>query len=391
MNKIFSKLLGGAVLLCLSASLFSCEDLFGEWNPPAPVIPAPAARVTTAPVATTDDVIAGLTTALVTPGEADGGKMMYAVTTTNIKPTTTDGFNATVPTAEGLTASTYYVWYYAKADAMRADSEISASPIEVTVLPTLNTPLTLEVLTAGTIIVNNPASGMQYSLNGGAKTAVPNGISINGGDLNVGDKVAFYGDGTNIICYGVFGTNITGSAEVKVYGNIMSLVDEMGFATADALSKSAFPSLFANNSTLKDASGLLLPATKLSYSCYHTMFYGCTALVKAPKNLPAETLEVACYFWMFKKCTSLIATPKLPATTLALQSYNGVFSDCTSLTNAYVKACYANSSDMECYNMFQNCSATAVMHTTSDSQSSWQDMMGSGKTWSTWTVVADWN
>ena len=89
------------------------------------------ATVTTAPTATAS-VTAGSTTALVTAGVADGGTMMYAVTTTNTKPTTTDGFSATVPTAQSLAAGTCYVWYYVKGDATHADSEI-AGPVQVTI------------------------------------------------------------------------------------------------------------------------------------------------------------------------------------------------------------------------------------------------------------------
>jgi hypothetical protein len=93
----------------------------------------PAATITTAPKATTGDIIAGSATALVTAGVADGGTMMYRVTTTDTKPTTTDGFSATIPTAATLAADTYYVWYYAKGDAEHADSEIAATAIKVTV------------------------------------------------------------------------------------------------------------------------------------------------------------------------------------------------------------------------------------------------------------------
>ena len=91
------------------------------------------AEVTTAPTATTGDIVAGSETALVSGGTATGGTMMYKVTTENTKPTTTDGFSATVPTAEGLTAGTYYVWYYVQADDSHTDSEISATAIAVTV------------------------------------------------------------------------------------------------------------------------------------------------------------------------------------------------------------------------------------------------------------------
>ena len=92
----------------------------------------PAATITTSPTATAS-IAAGSATALVTAGVADGGTMMYQVTATNTKPTTTDGFSATVPTAATLAGGTYYVWYYAKADAQHSDSEIAATAIEVTV------------------------------------------------------------------------------------------------------------------------------------------------------------------------------------------------------------------------------------------------------------------
>ncbi len=94
--------------------------------------PGPAATVTTAPTATTGDIVAGSETALVSGGTAEGGTMMYKVTTANTQPTSTEGFSADVPTAEGLTAGTYYVWYYVKADASHTDSEI-AGPVSVTV------------------------------------------------------------------------------------------------------------------------------------------------------------------------------------------------------------------------------------------------------------------
>ncbi len=96
---------------------------------------APVATVTTAPTATAGIIEAGSATALVNAGTAEGGTMMYAVTTTNVQPT--DGFSATLPTAQGRSAGTYYVWFYAKADAEHSDSEI-AGPVSVT-LPVMTT------------------------------------------------------------------------------------------------------------------------------------------------------------------------------------------------------------------------------------------------------------
>ena len=93
----------------------------------------PAATVTTAPTGAAI-VGVGKTTALVSGGVADGGTMMYAVTTTNTKPASTDGFSADVPTAKDITASgKVYVWYYVKGDDTHTDSEIAATAIEVPV------------------------------------------------------------------------------------------------------------------------------------------------------------------------------------------------------------------------------------------------------------------
>ena len=92
-----------------------------------------SATVTTAPTGAAV-VGVGKTTALVSGGVAEGGTLMYAVTTTNTKPTSTDGFSGTVPTAQSITASgTVYVWYYVKGDDTHSDSEIAATAIEVPV------------------------------------------------------------------------------------------------------------------------------------------------------------------------------------------------------------------------------------------------------------------
>ena len=159
---------------------------------------------------------------------------------------------------------------------------------------------------------------------------------MNGGTTEIpveaGDKVRFYGNGTSITSYN--GTTITGTAWMKVYGNIMSLVDENNFATTAAMlsSTNAFKQLFYNNVNLIDASGLLLPATELTRDCYCHMFYGCTKLTMAPE-LPAKTLDTGCYTAMFYDCKRLTAAPELPATTLADFCYDSMFTGCSSLTS----------------------------------------------------------
>ena len=113
---------------CLGCSVRLVQEATSD------AVPAkPAATVTTAPTGA-EIVGVGKSTALVSGGVADGGTLMYAVTTTNTKPTSTDGFSDAVPTAESIKASgTVYVWYYVKGDDTHSDSEIAATAIEVPV------------------------------------------------------------------------------------------------------------------------------------------------------------------------------------------------------------------------------------------------------------------
>ncbi len=217
------------------------------------------------------------------------------------------------------------------------------------------TPLTIEALTAGTIVVQQPQSGMQYTLNGGPKTAMteaPTEITV-----AVGDKVAFYGNGTSITRYN--GTGITGgTAEVKAYGNIMSLVNETGFDTATTLTAiNAFYYLFDFYTNLKDISGLKLPATTLTEECYRGMFSYCTGLTTVPTDLlPATTMARGCYSRMFTGCENLTNVPTLPATTLAMGCYDNMFSFCTGLTTVPTNLLPATTLAEGCYSsMFPYC------------------------------------
>lgn len=219
----------------------------------------------------------------------------------------------------------------------------------------LATPLTLEVLSegAGTIVIKSPKVNMKYSKNGATPTTITSTADVTI-DVTKGDKVAFYGDGTSITKYN--GTIIAGgTAELKVYGNIMSLLDETGFATATTqlATNQTFTQLFYGNDKLKDANGLLLPAETLTTFCYSQMFSGCTALIAAPA-LPAKTLETYSYANMFQGCTSLTTAPELPATTVPACCYQSMFYGCTSLTTA--PALPATTIGGSCYlYMFRDC------------------------------------
>jgi hypothetical protein len=253
-----------------------------------------------------------------------------------------------------------YTYTYTKAELIKSSTSPFAGGTyyESTVnMSKEAVPLTLKATTAGTIVVSNPQSGMQYSKNGGAKTDVTSAPI----PVAVGDKVAFYGDGTNILSYydavNYEGTSFDGTAKVIVYGNIMSLVDEFNFAEATMLTADdAFYRLFKGYTNLTDASGLLLPATTLSKYCYGDMFSGCTDLTATPE-LPATTLSTGCYIDMFSGCTSLTTAPVLPATTLGDRCYVGMFYECTSLITIDADLLPVTTLTYGCYmDMFAGCS-----------------------------------
>lgn len=258
---------------------------------------------------------------------------------------------------------------------------IKAEPKEI--------PLTVQALTAGTIVVKYPTD-MQYSLNGGEKTTMTGNTTIN---VSAGDKVQLYGDGTIITSY-KYPMITGGTAQAKVYGNIMSLVDKENFATATTLTASnTFYTLFAGYKNLTDASGLLLPATTLADYCYYSMFGGCTSLTAAPK-LPAKTLVKNCYDGMFYGCTSLTTAPELPAETLADYCYYEMFSGCTSLTAAPVLP--AEKLTSSCYEkMFKGCSnlssvtclATVIY---SNSTRNWLDGVAASGTFTKAATMTSW-
>ena len=206
----------------------------------------------------------------------------------------------------------------------------------------LATPLTMEALTDGNIMVgildpNDMVSvelvtGMKYSVNGGEKTTITTTTTIN---VNTGDKVQLYGNSTSTQVYVVM---LQGTAQTKAYGNIMSLIDETGYATLTTLpnQSSVFMGLFAGNANLTDASGLLLPATTLAGRCYAYMFSGCTGLTTAP-TLPATTLAEACYYSMFAGCTSLNSVTCL-ATDISADGCTSGWLDGVATTGTFTKA-----------------------------------------------------
>ena len=200
----------------------------------------------------------------------------------------------------------------------------------------LTVPLTFEAKVAGAVVsfsstMDTPPS-IEYSLNGGAWEEYSSAITLS----HVGDKVSFRGDNAAYASRYDKYSSFSCTKDCHLYGNIMSLISQDGFASATSLTESyTFCKIFYNNTHICDHASktMKLPATTLASYCYYGMFYGCTSLTTAPE-FPATTLTPYCYYYMFYNCTNLTNAPELSSTTLANSCYYSMFGKCTSLTTA---------------------------------------------------------
>ena len=126
------------------------------------------------------DIVKAGTVATTKIGEADPiaqGTVMYAVTTENKKPTSTEGFSATVPTGATLTGSyaedqTVYVWYYIKgidaAEGVTPTAENTFNDSEI-----CETPLTVKLKANQFTLTLDPAPVKNITVTAGTEAKTP--------------------------------------------------------------------------------------------------------------------------------------------------------------------------------------------------------------------------
>ena len=208
-------------------------------------------------------------------------------------------------------------------------------------------PLTFEITSPGNIRWSAYSTAytttIEYKKNDGEWTSITSATGNSAPSISVvaGDTVQFRGDNATY-CSGTTGTVYYNcfcgtTAQFNVKGNIMSLIDSTDFVDLEDISASAstFRCLFREITNLRNASGLVMPATVLSERCYQMMFYRCPYLAEGPE-LPATSLTNYCYDEMFQSCYTLTQTPRLPAIGLAEGCYSGMFWGCSGLTAAPV-------------------------------------------------------
>ena len=205
--------------------------------------------------------------------------------------------------------------------------------------PDIATPLTIEAIENYTNVYfqnsgfqGNTRGYVGYAINDGEITWTKEFISL---FLSAGNKVSFYGDNETYNKYGdnTVASYIYADKPTYIYGNVMSLINSSNFSRVTELTGDfTFMGLFSKGEKLQNhpEKRIVLPATKLSNSCYQDMFKNCKNLT-APPKLPATELAKDCYRGMFKY-SGLTSAPELPATTLKPSCYRDMFNDCNSLT-----------------------------------------------------------
>jgi hypothetical protein len=163
------------------------------------------------------------------------------------------------------------------------------------------------------VIMDKDSGSVKYTFNGVDWNIIDETTDIH---LNINDSIS-------IITTNIRGFVIKGLSDV--YGNIMSLEYGDNFIGQTRwVGKNVDSYGLFNETDIRSAKNLILPATTLSEGAYRAMFSGCTSLTKAPE-LPATTLSPYCYHSMFAGCSSLTKAPSLPATKLAEGCYMEMF------------------------------------------------------------------
>ncbi len=183
-------------------------------------------------------------------------------------------------------------------------------------------------------------------------------------EMSSGEKVYFKNESGKLNCYdgsnNSFITKISCSGAHTASGNIETIVDYLNPIDDTLTITGQLAELFRDDSTLTNASGLEIPYTNLSSSCYSSMFRSCSSLTTGPV-LPATSVTASAYQFMFSNDTSLTTVPQMEAETVGNRGMYSMFSGCTTLTKVEIDATSIGNEAMR--QMFYNCSNLAEVET----------------------------
>ena len=146
--------------------------------------------------------------------------------------------------------------------------------------------------------------------NGDVSYSLDSGSTWESGDttpmVTSGSKVLWKG---NMLVTGTF----SASTDFTVEGNVMSIrfgdnfMEQTNLKSDYGEIKNAFASLFSGCTRVKSARNMILPAIRLSTSCYEKMFKNCTGLTTPPYSIGTSgtVMTSGSCAYMFQGCTSL--------------------------------------------------------------------------------------
>jgi len=251
-----------------------------------------------------------------------------------------------------------------------------------------STPITFKAVADASTVKLIGASGagithtFMYSLNDSAPTSYTDSTVIN---LNSGDTVSFicnqywsniYNDinfdlGTS---GGNYYTHFEVHGDVKVYGNLISVLDSNFLNRLDYDQNAVdsptsgpygiFARLFWGGTPgdnycdgLTDARDLVFPEHGIPARCFEQMFQNCTNLAFAPN--PGTRTAYKSHYTMFGGCTSLNNLIVLPAYTAYESCYENMFYGCTALAKAPIILAGALAPSC-CESMFYGCESLKI-------------------------------
>ena len=149
----------------------------------------PSSTMTTAVEAKKDgeanQTYTGSALQLVTAGVSSAGTLRYRATTTNTKPSKSEGtWTTTVPTATA--AGTYYVWYYAEGNDDYNATDVCTTPVTVTI----------DKAAMGTALTADNITIAEATYNGGTAVEPAVTVTLNGQDVS-GQFDVTYSNNTN--------------------------------------------------------------------------------------------------------------------------------------------------------------------------------------------------
>lgn len=182
---------------------------------PAVAVEKATPTVTVAPAAVTDALTySSNPQTLFNTGTPSGGTMMYKVTTTDTKPTSTTGFKTTID--QGTAVGTYYLWYYIEGNASYNSTAINDVAITKAIdkaAPTYTAPAALALTYTGSaqnlVSAGTSSHGsFTYSTtqNGTYSATIPKGT--NAGDYTVWYKFTGDANHSNVDATEVTGVSI---------------------------------------------------------------------------------------------------------------------------------------------------------------------------------------